>query len=127
TALQTQTCCASIAGAPVTIDNPAAPGELITIYATGLGVVAPDDAKNSASTGAKYPVGGPASTPNSPVDNAQVGGKTANVLFAGLKPGMIGVYEVQMQLDPGLTTNLQTQMFIAQDVFTSNIVTIPVV
>jgi hypothetical protein len=32
-----------------------------------------------------------------------------------------------MQLDPGLGTNLQTQMFIAQDVFTSNIVTIPVV
>jgi len=32
-----------------------------------------------------------------------------------------------MQLDPGLTTNLETQMYIAQDVFTSNIVTIPIV
>lgn len=127
TALQSQTCCASVAGSPITLDNPAFPGELITIYATGLGVVAPDDAKNSASTGAVYPLNGPPSTPNTPVDNAQVGGKTANVLFAGLKPGMIGLYEVQMQLDPGLTTNLQTQMYIAQDVFTSNIVTIPIV
>jgi uncharacterized protein (TIGR03437 family) len=126
TALQSQTCCASVAGSPITPDNPAAPGELITIYATGLGVVA-DPAKDSASTGAKYPLDAPQSTPISPVDNAQVGGKTANVLFAGLQPGMIGLYAVQMQLDPGLATNLQTQMYIAQDVFTSNIVTIPIV
>ena len=127
TALQPTTCCASVAGAPVTLDNPAVPGELISVYATGLGVVMPDEAKNVATTGAKYPLDGPLNAPIAPVDNAQVGGKTANVLFAGLKPGLIGVYEVQMQLDPGLGTNLQTQMYIAQDVFTSNIVTIPVV
>lgn len=127
TALQTQTGGASIEGAPVTNDNPATPGELIYIYAAGLGVVGPDAAKSLATTGAIYPTDGPANTPTAPVDNAQVGGKTANVLFSGLQPGMIGVYKVQLQLDPGLTTNMQTQMFIAQDVFTSNIVTLPVV
>jgi len=87
----------------------------------------PDEAKNSATTGSIYPVNGPANSPSAPVDNAQVGGRTANVLFSGLAPGMIGVYQVELQLDPGVATNLQTQMFIAQDVFTSNIVTIPVV
>ena len=127
TALQATTCCASIAGAPITNDNPAAPGELITIYATGLGVVGPDAAKNVAATGSAYPLNGPPNTPNAPVDDAQVGGFTAAVLFSGLKPGLIGVNEVKLQLDSGLATDYQTQMFIAQDIFTSNIVTIPVV
>ncbi len=127
TALQSQTCCASVAGAPITNDNPAAPGELITIYATGLGVVGPVDAKNAAATGAIYPLNGPANTPDVPVDDAQVGGRTASVLFSGLKPGLIGVYEIKLLLDSGLTTDYATQMFIAQDIFTSNIVTIPIV
>jgi len=126
TALQTSTCCASVAGALVTQDNPATPGELIAIYTTGLGVIQPDAAKNQATTGAVYE--GPAlNSPNAPVDNAQVGGKTANVLFSGLLPGSIGVYKVILQLDPTLGTNPATQMYIAQDVFTSNIVTIPIV
>lgn len=125
-ALQNATCCASTAGAPVTAENPAAPGEVISIFATGLGIVQPEAAKFAENTGVAF--NGPAfNTPNQPVDDAQVGGKTANVLFAGLKPGLIGVYEVQLQLNPDIPTNPQTQMFIAQDVFTSNIVTIPVV
>jgi uncharacterized protein (TIGR03437 family) len=61
------------------------------------------------------------------VDNAQLGTTTANVLSAGLKPGMLGVYEVQLQISSTLPTNPNTQLFIAQSVFTSNIVTIPVV
>jgi hypothetical protein len=125
TALQPETCCASVAGTQVTQDNPAVPGELITIYATGLGVLL-DPAKESATTGAVY-TGPVPNQPGAPVDNAQVGGKTANVLFSGYEPGMIGVYKVVLQLDPGLSTNPQTQMYIAQSVFTSNIVTIPIV
>jgi hypothetical protein len=49
------------------------------------------------------------------------------LLNAGLVPGMIGVYEVQLQLSSSLPTNPNTQLFIAQNVFTSNIVTLPVV
>jgi uncharacterized protein (TIGR03437 family) len=133
TALQTSTCCDSTAGAPVTNDNPAVPGEIITIYATGLGLVQPDDTTAPAVnpvTGQVYngpPAIGPgANVVEAPVDNAQVGGKTANVLFAGLQPGTVGVYAVQLQLDSGLTTNPLTQLYIAQNVFTSNIVTIPI-
>jgi Mu-like prophage tail sheath protein gpL len=37
TPLSTALCCASTAGAPITVDNPAVPGETIIIYATGLG------------------------------------------------------------------------------------------
>ncbi|MGI8743492.1 MAG: IPT/TIG domain-containing protein [Bryobacteraceae bacterium] len=127
TALQTTTCCAtSTPGAAVTADKPALPGELISIYATGLGQIQPDDQNLLANTG-QFFQGSPLNFPSVPVDDAQVGGETANVLNAGLKPGLLGVYEVQLQLAQDLPTNLQTQVFIAQDVFTSNIVTLPVV
>jgi hypothetical protein len=121
------TCCANIAGSQVTSSNPAVPGEVITIYATGIGpTTLADHVTPAAVTGQVYQ--GPAlNIPETNVDNAQVGGTTANVLFAGLQPGLLGVYQVQLQLDSSLGTNLLTQMWIAQNVFTSNIVTIPVV
>ena len=122
------TCCANIAGSLVTADNPVVPGEVITIYATGIGPTTLADGLTPASvTGQVYP--GPAlNLPVTNVDNAQVGGTTANVLSAGLAVGMLpGIYAVQLQIDSSLPTNPLTQMYIAQNVFTSNIVTIPVV
>jgi uncharacterized protein (TIGR03437 family) len=121
------TCCANSAGAPVTPENPAVPGEVITIYATGIGpTTLADGVTPAAITGHVYT--GPAlNIPSTPVDNAQVGGTTANVLYAGLLPGFLGVYKVELQLVDTLPTNLFTQVYIAQNVFTSNIVTIPVV
>src|SRR5258708_12307106 len=41
TALNAQTCCASVAGSMVTTDNPAVPGEGISIFATGIGFPKP--------------------------------------------------------------------------------------
>jgi uncharacterized protein (TIGR03437 family) len=125
TPLSTALCCSSTAGALITENNPAVPGETIIIYATGLGLVQPDEAKFGAETGHKY-IGPELNYPNSPVDDALAGGKTANVLAAGLKPGMIGVYEVQLQLNSDLPTNPQTQLTIAQDIYVSNIVTFAV-
>jgi IPT/TIG domain-containing protein len=125
TALNSSTCCASVAGTPVTADNPAVPGEVISLYATGLGLTKAPDGSFPNNTGQAY--NGPPNTAATPVDNAQAGGTTANVLSSGLKPGMLGVYEVQIQLSSTLTTNPNTQVYIAQNVFTSNIVTIPVV
>jgi len=123
----TETCCANIAGSRITSANPAVPGEVITIYVTGIGQTTLEDGVTPAGvTGQLYQ--GPAlNVPVTPVDNAQVGGTTAEVLFAGLLPGFLGVYQVQLQLLDSLPTNLLTQMYIAQNVFTSNIVTIPVV
>jgi hypothetical protein len=123
----TETCCANIAGSRITNDNPAVPGEVITIYVTGIGPTTLEDGVTLAgNTGQLYQ--GPAlNVPVTAVDNAQVGGTTAQVLNAGLLPGFLGVYQVQLQLLDSLPTNLLTQMYIAQNVFTSNIVTIPVV
>jgi uncharacterized protein (TIGR03437 family) len=120
------TCCASSAGAVITADNPAIPGEIITIYATGLGDVTGAGGTSVAVTGQIYT--GPAfNTPVTPVDNAQIGGLSGNVIFAGLEPGQLGVYRVLVQLDPSVPSNSITQMFIAQNIYTSNIVTIPIV
>jgi hypothetical protein len=127
TALNTQTCCVSVGGARITQENPALPGEVITIYATGIGITTLGDGSTVAGTTGQLYNGPAYNIPQVPVDNAQIGGITANVLFAGLKPGLAGVYEIQLQLSTGLLTNLNTQMYIAQSVFTSNIVTIPIV
>jgi hypothetical protein len=114
-------CCANVAGAPVTPENPAQPGETIFVYSTGLGLPNPTD---DVQTGIKYKGGS-----NQPINfvSALAGGKTANVLFAGLQKDMIGVYRVDLELNSGLTTDSLTQLTIAQDVYVSNIVTIPVV
>jgi uncharacterized protein (TIGR03437 family) len=126
TALNAQTCCASVAGSSITPDNPAVPGEVISIFATGLGLTTAPDGSIVGVTGQVFQ--GPAfNTPGVPVDNAQVGGLTANVLNSGLAPGTLGMYQVDLQISDQLTTNPNTQLYIAQNVFTSNIVTIPVV
>ena len=117
-------CCANVAYSRVTEQNPALPGETIIVYATGLGLVKPEEAKQAIVTGSKY--NGPVL--NEPVEfvSALAGGKTANVLLAGLKPGAIGIYEVHLELNSDLPTNPLTQVTIAQDVYVSNIVTFPV-
>lgn len=105
----------------VTDDNPALAGETIIVYATGLGVsIKRDDEK----TGIRY--GGPITEPNSFVSSL-AGAKTANVLLATLKTGEVGVYEVHLELNSGLPTDPLSQLTIAQDIYVSNIVTIPVV
>ncbi len=101
---------------------------MITIYATGIGpTTLPDGMTIVSVTGQVYP--GPAlNVPQTNVDNAQIGGTTANVIDAGLAVGMLpGVYKVVLQTDNSLPTNYRTQIYIAQNVFTSNIVTMPVV
>lgn len=121
------TCCASAAGTQVTPDNPAVPGEVITVYATGLGLSTLADGSTIAGASGQIYEGPAYTVPETLVDNAQVGGLTANVLSASLAVGQMGIFEVKLQLDPTLPTDPLTEMYIAQSFFTSNIVTIPVV
>jgi hypothetical protein len=125
TALNTALCCANLAGALITTDNPAIPGETIYVLATGLGLVTPDAAKNAIVDGSAYY--GPAiNDPNSSVSSL-AGGSTATVVSAGLMVGGIGIYQVVLELASNLSTNPVTQLTIAQDIYTSNIIAIPVV
>jgi len=127
TPTNTALCCANFGGSPVTPDNPAVPGEILRLYATGLGLPVIDaDVQPLINTGQKYPAGSPVTKPVNFVSSL-AGGKTANVLSAGLLPGTVGVFEVVLQLNSSMPTDYLTQLYIAQDVYISNIVTIPVV
>jgi uncharacterized protein (TIGR03437 family) len=125
TAFNNQTCCANVAGAPVTLDNPAIPGETIILYATGLGIVKPPETQAAMINGQPY-AGNILNEPLAFVA-ALVGTKTANVLFDGLKQGAVGIYEVQIELNGSLPTDPKSQATLAQGFQVSNIVTIPVV
>jgi hypothetical protein len=48
------------------------------------------------------------------------------VLYAALKPGMVGVYEVHLELNSDIPTNPFTQLSIAQDIYVSNVISFPV-
>jgi uncharacterized protein (TIGR03437 family) len=73
----------STLAAPAT---PADRGEVIVIYATGLGAVTPD-----VPSGTPAPAD-PARTVNQVT--VDIGGQSAEVLFSGLTPGFAGLYQV---------------------------------
>jgi uncharacterized protein (TIGR03437 family) len=106
---------------PVTASNPAAPGETITVYATGLGLLTTPN--SSYATGRRYD--GP---PAQPVDfvSSLAGGKTANVLEATPLTGSVGIWIVQLQLNSGLPTDPATHLTIAQSFYVSNAIAFPV-
>ena len=125
TATNSVLCCANVEGARVTAENPALPGETVFVYATGLGLVKPAEAQATVITGEQYT--GPYYNEVNEFVSSLAGGKTANVLYAGLKTGTVGLYQVDLELNSDLPTNPLTQLTIAQDVYVSNIITFPLV
>jgi hypothetical protein len=127
TAIGNALCCANIEGSPVTDLNPAIPGEMIIVYATGVGVPTLSDTnKDLLQTGVAWPANGPVTAPASPM-NAIAAGKTADVISATLVPGQVGMYKVLLHLNPDLPSDPIAQVTIAQDIYVSNIVVMPIV
>jgi hypothetical protein len=122
--VNTKLCCANQGF--VTTANPALPGEFITIFAAGLGLLVDPVTENPATNvvaGEKFTGG--VYTPASFV-SALAGGSTANVINANLSKDMIGVYQVDLQLGSGIPMNPLTQLTISQSSFVSNVATLPV-
>ena len=128
TAFSNNLCCANVEGSPITLDNPAQPGEFIEVYATGLGLPILTDALTGLlQTGYQWPVGAPDTQPTAAeAVSALAGGSTADVISASLIQGAVGMFKVMLHLNAGLAANAATQLTIAQDVYVSNIVYIPV-
>jgi uncharacterized protein (TIGR03437 family) len=124
TANNSTLCCANVAGALVTADNPAMPGETVIVYATGLGAILPNDAMDAVTSGFTYK--GPVFNRPTQFVSGIVGGKSVGLYYAGLKVGEVGIYEVDLELNPELPSNPVTQCTIAQNTFVSNIITFPV-
>ncbi len=95
----------------------AAPGQVINVYATGLGPVIP-----AVRTGDQIPVG------SSPVcvtkPNVSVGGREAPVEFAGLANGLAGVYRIAFVV-PNLSVG-NWDLFVSTGGVKSQTVTIPI-
>ena len=127
TAFAAVLCCANVAGAPITYQNPAEAGEIITLYATGLGVPVSSPAYTSLiATDQMYPLGAPDTLPPETVASTQTfvsaicGGSTADVLASSLMQGTFGTFSVVLHLNSGLKTNIYTLCTIAQGRYISN-------
>ena len=130
TAYTNATCCNVTPNSAITPDNPAVAGELIQVAAAGLGALS--DPNAVAASVAGQPYNGPGNNSASNTVSATMNGTTAQVVTAGLlppsgsSPGSYGIYTVQLIVPSNLATNPATQLYIAQNAFVSNIVTIPV-
>lgn len=89
-----------LTGALVTAASPAASGEVVAIYCSGLGAVTP--AVNSGQPSPSNPLSLTASA-----TTASVGGLPASVLFSGLTPGSVGLYQVNATIPKGLGSGPQ--------------------
>ncbi len=78
-------------------DNPAPAGKAVVMYATGLGPVT-----SPVLDGQAAPLIAPWSMVLNPL-SATIGGLSADVLFAGLAPGFVGLYQVNLAV-PALAT-----------------------
>jgi uncharacterized protein (TIGR03437 family) len=84
-------------GSPIDDNDPAVPGETISIFATGLGPTIPP-----LATGAPGPSNPPAETAALPM--VLYASETATVLSSVMAPGQVGVYQITIRLTPAPVT-----------------------
>jgi uncharacterized protein (TIGR03437 family) len=127
TAYTSATCCAVKNGSLITPSNPAVVNEMISITTAGLGSI--NDVNGNylnVNTGQPFP--GPSTDDVLPANfvAATMGTETAQVIYAGLPEGSYGTYRVDLIVPSGLANNNITPLYIAQNAFISNTVTIAV-
>ncbi len=99
--------------------NAARPGDILQIFANGLGPTTPAVATGEASPSS------PPATVNAPVQ-CRIGNLDAEVLFAGLTPGAVGLYQVNARIPAGVTAGNAVPVVLIVSGITSNTVTIAV-
>jgi uncharacterized protein (TIGR03437 family) len=127
TAYTSATCCAVQNGSVISASNPAVPGEMISITTAGLGSVNNVNGTYlNLNTGQPFP--GPGTDDVLPANfvAATMGAETAQVIYAGLPTGSYGMYRVDMIVPSDLPNNDITPLYIAQNAFISNTVTLAV-
>jgi uncharacterized protein (TIGR03437 family) len=99
--------------------NPVSVGNVIQIYCTGLGAVT-----NQPASGFPAPFGPLAQTATTPV--VTIGGTSAQVLYSGLTPGAVGLYQINAQVPTGITTGPAVAVIVSIGGITSNTVTVAI-
>lgn len=103
----------------VSAANPARAGDVIEIYATGLGATAED-----WPAGAAAPLDRPIATRAVPA--VKIGGVAAEVLFSGLAPGFAGLNQVNVRVPAGVAAGAEVPVVLMVSGQTSNTVTIAI-
>jgi uncharacterized protein (TIGR03437 family) len=103
--------------------SPAHPGESIVIYLVGMGATNPAIASGKDAPGLN-PGDTLASATVQPVVN--VGNQTAKILFAGLTPGAIGLYQINFTVPSTVSAGSQS-LTVSQGSVNANTTTLPVV
>ncbi len=102
----------------VTSTSPAKPGEYLVIYLVGMGATNP-----SVPSGFATPLTAQDSVTNPPT--VTVASQPANVVFAGLTPGFVGLYQVNFQVPAGLSSGEQ-EVDVTQNGVAANPTLLPV-
>jgi uncharacterized protein (TIGR03437 family) len=112
----------TLAATPGSIDGAttraAAKGDFITIYCVGLGPVNNPPATGAATSDAS-------STTQSPV-SVLLNGVSVPAAFAGLAPGSVGMYQVNVQIPDGAATGATVSLALSVGGAASNTVTIAI-
>jgi len=104
---------------PISAARPATAGDELKVYCMGLGPVLPAGAAGTA--GPKNPE----AKATEPVQ-VRIGGVAAKVLFAGLWPGQIGLYEVDATVPQGAPKGAAVPIVIEVGGLKSQLATIPI-
>ncbi len=129
TARTSALCCGNDPFSPITLDNPAVPGETIIVYAAGLGLTSPTPQSIGLASGQATPENrNDLTVPLVSEDfvSSRAGGRTATVEFVGLAPGFVGVYQLNLKLNEQLPDDPLTPLTVEQGFFISNTATVPV-
>ncbi len=105
-------------GTPITEMSPAMPGEYIAVYLVGMGGTTIPVASGQPGPGSPF-----ADTTIAPA--VMLNNENAPVVFSGLIPGLVGVYQVNLQV-PADASNGDLIFALSQDGFTSNAGVLPV-
>ena len=103
----------------ITETSPAAPGETIVFYVAGMGLTNPSVASGTASPSTNLPalLDAPTLTLN--------GAAVSNILFAGLTPTLVGLYQIDFQV-PADAPNGDLPLVLTQTSGVSNSTILPV-
>lgn len=100
-----QNCTASKANPVANCGQPAAPGDYVVLYVTGLGEATPkgDPTGTPLATGVVAPSDGSTLYETIATPAVEIGGTPVKVLFSGIAPGFAGLYQIDFQVPMGVT------------------------